>query len=80
MRIAATTVLTAFATTFPVVAAPPAFAATFTSAGPLTDVRITPDLHCDVRHALDPAPEFYQETACGTLVTVNGTLYGPAGR
>ena len=49
-----------------------------TSDGPLTFIRTTPDLGCAVNHVLDPDHgEFYDETACATLVAVGGTLYGP---
>ena len=48
------------------------------SAGPLTRIEITNDLNCAVDHTGDSAPEFYGDTACGTLVAVGGTLYGPA--
>jgi uncharacterized repeat protein (TIGR01451 family) len=51
--------------------------ATITSAGPLTSITIADDLNCDVRHAGDDDPEFFGATACGTLVVVDGTLYGP---
>jgi uncharacterized repeat protein (TIGR01451 family) len=58
---------------------PAAFADTaIISAGPLTNIKITSDLNCAVNHAADSSPEFYGETACGTLVAVGGTLYGPA--
>lgn len=49
-----------------------------TSDGPLTYIRTTADLNCDVRHTGDTSPEFYGSTACGTLVAVSGVLYGPA--
>lgn len=49
-----------------------------TSAGPLTELRTTPDLNCAVRHALDNSPEFYGTIACGTFVAVDGQLFGPA--
>lgn len=58
--------------------ASPASAATITSAGPLTNITVTPDLNCAVNHVDDAAPEFYGSTACATLVAVGGTLYGPA--
>ena len=48
------------------------------SAGPLTRIEITNDLNCAVDHTGDSAPEFYGDTACGSLVAVGGTLYGPA--
>jgi hypothetical protein len=48
------------------------------SNGPLAQIRTTPDLNCAVSHISDDSPEFYGETACGTLVALGGTLYGPA--
>lgn len=47
------------------------------SAGPLESINVTPDLNCDVRYAGDTDPQFYAAIACGTLVAVDGTLYGP---
>ena len=47
--------------------------------GPLTDITVTPDLNCAVNHTGDSDGEFYGSTACGTLVAVGGTLYGPEG-
>ncbi|MDP8969404.1 MAG: DUF11 domain-containing protein, partial [Actinomycetota bacterium] len=47
------------------------------SSGPLTRVEITDDLNCAVSHAEDTAPEFYEDTACATLLAVDGTLYRP---
>jgi hypothetical protein len=44
----------------------------------LTEIHITPDLNCAVNYAGDTYGEFYDNTACGTLVVANGTLYGPA--
>ena len=49
-----------------------------TSSGPLTTVAITGDLNCSVNHTGDAAGEFFAETACGTLVAVGGTLFGPS--
>jgi uncharacterized repeat protein (TIGR01451 family) len=54
-----------------------------TSTGPLTKIEISPDLNCNVQHRVDPLPEFFGGTACGTLValgpsTATSTLYGPA--
>ncbi len=60
------------------VGAPPAAAAAITSGRPLTSVTTTPDLNCAVDHEADPVTEFFGTTACGTLVTAHGTLYGPA--
>ena len=48
------------------------------SAGPLTRIEITNDLNCAVDHTGDTDPEFFGDTACGSLVAVGGTLYGPA--
>lgn len=48
-----------------------------TSAGPLTVIGATPDLNCSVSYQGDTNPEFFGTTACGTLVAVGGTLYGP---
>jgi uncharacterized repeat protein (TIGR01451 family) len=57
---------------------PSAFAGTVGSAGPLVAIAVTPDLNCAVNHIADPAHgAFYNDTACGTLVAVNGTLFGP---
>lgn len=63
----------AFTLAFPAVAS----AATITTPGPLTEVIISDDLNCDVRYLGDAAPEFFQSTACATLVAADGTLYGP---
>ena len=52
--------------------------AVIVSAGPLTRIETTPDLNCAVDHAGDSFGEFYGNTACGTLVAVDGVLYGPA--
>ena len=56
----------------------PAGAATITSPGPLTAIETTPDLNCAVNHADDVEGEWFQDTACGTLVATGGVLYGPA--
>jgi hypothetical protein len=46
--------------------------------GPLT-ITVTDDLGCDVDHIADPQHgEFYGETACATLVAVDGVLFRPA--
>jgi hypothetical protein len=46
--------------------------------GPLT-ITINNELNCDVDHIDDPLHgEFYGETACATLVAVDGTLFGPS--
>jgi uncharacterized repeat protein (TIGR01451 family) len=52
---------------------------TITSAGPgLTRIEIGDRLNCSVNHSADALGEFYQNTACGTLVAVGGTLFGPS--
>ncbi|MDO8484493.1 MAG: Ig-like domain-containing protein, partial [Candidatus Limnocylindrales bacterium] len=48
------------------------------SSGPLTRIETTPDLNCAVNHASDLSGEFFGDTACATLVGVDGVLYGPA--
>src|SRR4051794_2957599 len=58
--------------------APPIFAAEINSGGPLTWIETSPDLDCAVDYAGDSHSEFFGTTACGTLVAVDGTLYGPA--
>src|SRR4051812_17993447 len=45
--------------------------------GPLTHIVISPDLNCAVNHVADSVGEFFNDTACGTFLVVNGTLYGP---
>ncbi len=57
----------------------PALAASqaITSSGPLTSITITDDLNCAVNHTGDASGEFFGGTACGTLVAVGGTLFGP---
>ena len=47
------------------------------STGPLTRITVSPYLNCAVGHIADSAPEFYGDTACGTFLSVGGTLYGP---
>ena len=47
------------------------------SAGPLTRIRTTPDLGCAVDHIADQSGEFFGEFACGTLLVIGGTLFGP---
>jgi uncharacterized repeat protein (TIGR01451 family) len=44
----------------------------------LTDIGISDDLNCSVNHTGDSSGEFFAGTACGTLVAVGGTLFGPA--
>ena len=48
-----------------------------TSTGPLTRVEISDELNCAVDHASDAVPEFYGDTACGTLIATGGTLFRP---
>ncbi|HZC33014.1 MAG TPA: hypothetical protein VE640_06980, partial [Candidatus Bathyarchaeia archaeon] len=48
------------------------------SSGPLTSIGISDDLNCSVNHTGDVSGEFFAGTACGTLVAVGGTLFGPA--
>src|SRR6188472_3662621 len=36
--------------------------------GPLTRVEISPDLNCAVSYLGDTSPEFFGDTACGTLL------------
>jgi hypothetical protein len=48
------------------------------STGPLTNIAISPDLNCAVNHTGDLSGEWFGDTACGTLVSAGGTLYGPA--
>jgi LPXTG-motif cell wall-anchored protein len=48
------------------------------SSGPLSAITVSADLNCSVRYATDTSPEFYGDTACGTLVAAGGVLYGPA--
>ena len=51
-----------------------------TSEGPLTRIIVTPDLNCQVAHRDDVSFEFFggEAGACGTFLSVGGTLYGPA--
>jgi hypothetical protein len=52
------------------------------SAGPLTQIIITPDLNCQVAHQADEQFEFYEPDStvgsCGTFVAVGGQVYGPS--
>lgn len=73
----ATIVLSALCLVFGLVV-PASAQASITSTGPLTTITTTPDLNCAVNHVDDTAGEFYANTACGTFVALNGTLYGPA--
>ncbi len=78
IAIAVATVGSLLALPAAVFTAAPASAATIASGGPLTAVTTTPDLNCAVNHTGDAFGEFYNDTACGTLAVVNGTLYSPA--
>ncbi len=51
-----------------------------TSDGPLTRILVTPDLNCQVAHEDDISFEFFggEAGACGTFLSVGGSLYGPA--
>jgi uncharacterized repeat protein (TIGR01451 family) len=55
--------------------------ADISSAGPLTNIQIGVDLSCQVAHAGDTDLEFYPPSVtpgdCGTVVSVNGTVYSP---
>lgn len=44
---------------------------------PLT-ITISPDLNCAVNKVGDQHGEFYNDTACATLIAANGVLYRPA--
>jgi hypothetical protein len=48
------------------------------SPGPLTNIAISDDLNCAVNYVTDAFGEFYGDTACATLVAVDGVLFGPA--
>jgi len=55
---------------------------TIASPGPLTSIIISDTLNCQVTHLGDDKPEFFPPDvtnvgACGTLVAVGGTIYGP---
>ena len=52
--------------------------ASITSAGPLTRVEISDQLNCAVDHVGDTEPEWFGDTACGTLLAVGGELFGPS--
>lgn len=49
-----------------------------TSSGPLTYINVDQDLNCAVHHTGDTYGEFYSDTACGTFLVVDGTVYSPA--
>ena len=48
------------------------------ASGPLTSIRTSNELHCEVHHIDNPHSygEFYGNDSCGTFVALNGTLYG----
>ena len=50
---------------------------TITSSGPLTSISTSADLNCAINHVSDAHGELFDDIACGTLVAVGGTLYGP---
>ncbi len=64
----------------PMLGAGPASAAEadIASAGPLTSIRTSTDLNCAVNHTGDLSGAFFDDTACGTFLVVDGTLYSPA--
>lgn len=76
---ARTALLVSLVTAAGMLATHPANAATaaINSPGPLTRVEISDTLNCAVSYVSDEQPEFYGDTACGTLVVVDGVLYGP---
>src|SRR5450755_4402329 len=50
------------------------------SSGPLTDIFLNDGLQCQFTNAGDSSPEVYGGTdpgACGTFLSVGGTVYGP---
>ena len=49
--------------------------ATITSTGPLTAVGVSDQLNCSVNYTGDTAGEFFGDTACGTFIVVDGTMY-----
>jgi hypothetical protein len=53
---------------------------TIASSGPLTQIITTPDLGCQVAHRDDRRFEFFGGNigSCGTFLSVNGGIYGPA--
>ena len=53
---------------------------TITSDGPLTMIATTPDLGCQVAHRDDQRFEFFGGSigSCGTFLSVDGAIYGPA--
>src|SRR5262249_2861392 len=52
------------------------------SRGPLTRIAISSELNCQVGHQGDEAYEFFDGSseiaACATILSVNGTQYGPS--
>lgn len=48
-----------------------------TTPGTLTRIAITDDLNCAVNHEADERGEFFNDTACGTFVSVGDTLFTP---
>jgi uncharacterized repeat protein (TIGR01451 family) len=50
---------------------------TISSSGPLSAIGISTELNCSVRHVDDTLGEFFGDTACGPLLAVGGTLFGP---
>jgi len=46
------------------------------SSGPLTDIWVSTELNCNVRHTGDREEAYYAD-ACGTFAVVGGVLYGP---
>lgn len=59
-------------------AAPAAADAAITSAGPLDEIAISSDLNCSVDHVADDSGQWYDDTACATVVAVDGKIFGPA--
>lgn len=54
-------------------------AATITNPpGPLTSIDVSSTLNCSASYLGDTYPEWYSTTACGTFVSLNGRLFGPA--
>ena len=54
----------------------PAGAVDITSSGPLTTVGVTPTLQCSANHVGDTSGEFFNDTSCGTFISIDATLYG----
>src|SRR5690349_11013997 len=55
---------------------------TISSAGPLNNIYLSNQLNCQVDHVGDDLHEFFDPEevpgACGTLIAIGGTLYGPS--